>query len=126
MKCLIVRKQYLDLILSGLKIWEMRSAWTKIRGTIGLIEAGTGTVVGTVDLTGVLLELPEDQRAKFFNAHRVHDLQLLAKWRFPWVLENARRFETPVAYKHPRGAMIWVDVEMKDEVGTMKYEGGRR
>jgi len=52
------------------------------------------------------------------------DLQLLEKWRFPWVLENARRFETPIPYKHPRGAMIWVDVEMNDEVGTMKDEGG--
>ena len=40
------------------------------------------------------------------------------------MLENARRFETPIPYKHPRGAMIWVDVEMNDEVGTMKDEGG--
>jgi hypothetical protein len=28
-----------------------------------------------------------------------------------WVLSNAKRLETPIKYKHPMGAIIWVTLE---------------
>lgn len=40
---LIIRKPWIDYILDGTKVWELRSTRTKIRGEIGLIEAGTQT-----------------------------------------------------------------------------------
>ena len=30
---------------------------------------------------------------------------------YAWVVQNARRLERPVAYRHPSGAVIWVRLE---------------
>ena len=111
MKCLIVKKQWLDLIFSGLKIWEMRATRTSVRGTIGLIEAGTGTVVGTAELVDCGSPLDEKQAAIYRAHHCVDDLELLKKWKYPWRLRAAKRFDEPVPYRHPPGAMIWVEVD---------------
>ena len=32
-------------------------------------------------------------------------------WRTPWVLANARPLQKPVRYKHPSGAVIWVNLD---------------
>jgi hypothetical protein len=32
-------------------------------------------------------------------------------WRTPWVLRDARPLSAPVPYKHPYGAVIWVNLE---------------
>ncbi|MGL1404420.1 ASCH domain-containing protein [Vibrio parahaemolyticus] len=53
-RALIIRKPWIHLILAGLKTWEMRSTKTKIRGTIALIEQGTGLIVGLANLTDSL------------------------------------------------------------------------
>jgi hypothetical protein len=119
MRCLIVRKQWLDLILPcnkpggllGVKPWEMRSARTLVRGRIGLIEAGSGLVVGSAMLAECLEPIASVEVARAsFDLHRVNDLALLRKWRFPWVLREVVRFEVPVPYDHPPGAVIWVKV----------------
>ena len=52
-RALIVRQPWIDLILSGEKTWEMRSRPTNVRGRIGLIEQGTGLIVGECFLDGV-------------------------------------------------------------------------
>lgn len=28
-----------------------------------------------------------------------------------WVLDNAKRYDTPIPYVHPKGAVIWVNLE---------------
>jgi hypothetical protein len=30
---------------------------------------------------------------------------------YAWVLSAAKRLKTPVAYKHPQGAVIWVTLD---------------
>jgi ASCH domain len=50
MRALIIKKARLDKILAGTKTWEIRGSRTNIRETIGLIESGSGTVVGLCDL----------------------------------------------------------------------------
>jgi hypothetical protein len=37
------------------------------------------------------------------------------KYTFAWVLANARRFKTPVPYRHPSGAVIWVALDEATE-----------
>lgn len=32
------------------------------------------------------------------------------KWCWAWVLENAIRYDTPIPYEHPQGAVIWVSL----------------
>mgnify|MGYP003341256152 FL=1 len=47
---LIIRQSWLKKIFNDGKIWEMRSTKTDIRGKIGLIESGSGLIVGEANL----------------------------------------------------------------------------
>ncbi|MBE0506764.1 MAG: ASCH domain-containing protein [Marinospirillum sp.] len=107
-RALIVRQPWIDLILSGEKTWEMRSRSTRVRGRIGLIEQGTGLIVGEVSLTGVLKNISDQTAFMQQDRHRVQDLNLLEHWNHAWILSGAVRYETPVPYVHPRGAVTWV------------------
>ncbi|MDX2349767.1 MAG: ASCH domain-containing protein [Porticoccus sp.] len=109
-RALIVRQPWIDMILSGQKCWEMRSRPTNIRGRIGLIEQGTGLIVGEVDLIDSLDALTHLGRVCCFDYHRVDDPELLKKWKHPWLMQNARRYEKPIPYSHPKGAVTWVKI----------------
>ena len=113
-RALIVRKVWLDKIFDEGKIWEMRSRPTKIRGTVGLIEAGSGLIVGSVDLDDCL-KLPIHQLPHYLNYHKVSDENLFDKWPYAWVLSLAERFKKPIPYKHPKGAVIWVKIDLHNQ-----------
>ena len=110
MKGLIIRTSWIDLILQGKKIWEIRGVNTRIRGRIALIKSGTGRVYGTAELVHcVPLDLLSYQ--SHIAQHRVETVQNLPYPKtFAWVLANPVLFEQPVPYRHPRGAVIWVNV----------------
>lgn len=109
-RALIVRQPWIELILSGVKIWEMRSARTNIRGRVGMIEQGTGLIVGEVDLVDSIDPLTLITHQMHYDKHRIENYEKLLDWSFPWVLENAERYKKPVRYKHPQGAVIWVNL----------------
>ena len=50
---LLIRTPWIDLILGGSKTWEIRGTRTSKRGRIGLIQSGTGAVIGVADLVDV-------------------------------------------------------------------------
>lgn len=105
---LIIKKQWLDLILSGRKTWEMRSTKTKVHGTIALIEQGSGLIVGRVELVDSPSDLTPSYVLNNHKKHLVGNQALLNKWRYPWVLDKAIRYDKPTPYKHPRGAVVRV------------------
>ncbi len=108
-RALIIDSVWLDMILSGLKTWEMRTNNTKIRGKIGLIEKGTGLIVGEVELVDSLPPLDMDKYFDYTSKHGItRGDKVPDKWRHPWVLRNAKRYAEPIKYKHPQGAVIWV------------------
>lgn len=107
-RALIVRRPWCDLILSGLKPWEMRSALTRIRGRIGIIQAGSGCVIGEVELLDCLPALSAEEAAQCLAMHRVEDAALLSRWPVPWVMTRPHRYRQPIPYKHPPGAVTWV------------------
>jgi len=109
-RALIVKKPWIDLILSGEKTWEMRSRKTHLTGWIGLIEQGTGLIVGKAFLTCGWFKPNKQELIDNHSKHLVDDTALLEKWCYAWTLEQAERFETPIAYKHPSGAVIWVKI----------------
>lgn len=105
---LIIKKQWLELILSGRKVWEMRSTKTKVRGTIALIEQGSGLIVGQVELVDSPGDLTLPYVLNNHEKHLVDNHELLNKWRYPWILDKAIRYDKPIPYNHPQGAVVWV------------------
>jgi len=87
MRALIVKSPWAGQIVSGLKPIEYRSRRTHIRGRIGIVAGGTGTIIGEVDLIGC--QGP-------FNG----------LWH--WLLANPVCYKIPKHYHHPPGAQIWV------------------
>lgn len=106
-RALIIKKKWLDKIFHEGKTWEMRSRPTNINGKIGLIESGSGLIMGEAILIGCS-SIPMKANLKYFDKHKIEDIELLKKWKYPWILSDVKRYENPIPYKHPRGAMIWV------------------
>jgi hypothetical protein len=115
-RALLIRTPFIDQVLAGSKTWEIRTRSTNVRGTIGLIRSGSGTVVGTCELVDVIgpLRYGEFKRnarkwgGKPSEVRRGDHLQFYA-----WVLRKAKRFRSPVPYRHPNGAIIWVRLTPK-------------
>ena len=105
MDALIIKKPHIDNILSGIKTWEIRGSSTKKRGKIGLIESGSKTIVGEVELVDSI-ELTDELIRTNADKHLAKNITY--KKPHAWVLKNAKRYETPIPYKHPLGAIIWV------------------
>ena len=90
MRALIVKDPYATWIVEGKKTKEYRTQSTNIRERIGIIKAGTKTIIGEVDLVGDMVD---------FNYGG-----------FAWLLKNPLKYKIPKPYKHPRGAQIWVRI----------------
>ncbi len=132
MKGLIIKEPWIDLILSGEKVWEVRGTDTKIRGTIALIKSGSGTVVGLCDLKDVIGPLSLNKLRRSQPFHAIPSNMIKNKLPYPntyaWVLDNTICLRKPVSYRHPRGAVIWVNlpntvVKQIYHQNTLKLQG---
>jgi predicted transcriptional regulator len=115
MKGLISKSPHIENILAGKKTWEIRGCNTKIRGEIALIKSGSGTVVGKCELVGVIEQLTIADLEQNIDKHCVplQDFDKVFggyKKIYAWVLADARKLEGPIAYQHPQGAIIWVNL----------------
>ncbi len=114
MKCLIIKKRWLDLIFDGKKTWELRSSRTAVRGKIGLIEKGSGKIMGTCEVVDVRgpLSLAELKRSTRRHGVPAREFGVIPPYKktYAWVLDNAHRYKRPRPYNHPSGAVIWVNV----------------
>jgi hypothetical protein len=109
-KGLIIKDPWITRILNDEKTWEIRGSNTKMRGTISLIKSGTGMIFGTVVLTN---SFPITQEA-FNQGYRNHLIPKLMpnryKQRYVWEMSSPILFKEPIPYKHPQGAVIWVNL----------------
>ena len=112
MKGLTIKEPWISLILSGEKTWELRSRDTRVRGRIALIRKGSGTIIGIADLTATLPNLSRSDLMANVSKHQVpqHEIGADFRWNVAWVLEGARPLREPVPYRHPPGAVIWVNL----------------
>ena len=110
MKALIIKKPWIDYILDGNKTWEIRGCKTNIRGKIELIQSGSGLVVGCCEITDCK-QLSLDDYKNNIDKHKISNTAYLPyKNTFAWTISNAQRYEKPRKYKHPNGAIIWVNL----------------
>jgi hypothetical protein len=112
-KGLIIDEPWISLIVSGAKTWEMRSRNTQVRGCIGLIRKGSKKVIGVADLVDTLPKLPTSELRSSFASHRVPEDEIDENFKrsTAWVLQRARSLQEPVPYRHPAGAVIWVNLD---------------
>lgn len=111
-RALLIRAPFIDWILDGKKTWEIRGKATDMRGPIGLIQSGSGLIVGAcevVDIRGPLTAANLRANADKLN-ERPEEIgdDLHYDTTYAWVLARARRLARPVRYQHPSGAVIWV------------------
>jgi ASCH domain len=106
---LLIRAPYVEWILDGIKTWEMRSRRTARRGRIGLIRSQSGLVVGEANLVRVEGPLTHDDLLKNAAKMNTKRKEVVAPMEdtYAWVLEGARRYDTPIPYTHRSGAVIW-------------------
>jgi len=110
-KALIIEEDWLNMILQGIKSWEMRKRPCRIRGTISLIQSGSGEIMGASDIIDTKGPLTYEELAANVDKHRSTPGSLISKgYVHAWVLEDQRKFIKPIPYKHPKGAVIWVDL----------------
>lgn len=114
-KALVVDQPWIDLILSGRKTWEMRGTGASHRGWFGLIRKGSGQVVGVARLTGSGQPLSIEEMIAAIDRHHIPEQMIrsgaVAKWTTPWHLADSTRLPRPVPYRHPYGAVTWVNLE---------------
>lgn len=109
---LIVKKRWLNLILSGKKTIEIRGSNTKKIGQpIYLLESGTNLVKGTciIDSTcPISCSDWSEEREKHCVDISYSELKKRYKRPHAWVLRNVKLTEEEWKYEHPKGAIIWV------------------
>lgn len=123
MRALVIKPEPMKLILDGPKSWEIRHGRCLIEELIGLIESGSGTVVGVAQLTGCIGPLTRDLRIRNARKMGVSVEEAGERWpkdSYAWVLKKRRRLNKPVRYKHPNGTVRWVPLSPVIEVAIRK------
>lgn len=118
---LIIKKKWIDLILSGKKTLEIRGSDThKIGETIYILESGSHRVRGTCKIVGS--RFITYQNWDSLKEQACLDIPMTAlnkKYHiaYAWELSEIEEWEDISYYKHPKGAVIWVkNVEPSDEM----------
>ncbi|OMF37453.1 hypothetical protein BK133_05195 [Paenibacillus sp. FSL H8-0548] len=110
MKGLIIKSPWIEKILAGEKVWEIRGSNTKIRGTIALIKSGSGMIYGTV----VLIKSFQVTDEAYNQGGKHHcipgNYENRYKKRYVWELSSPQLYDKPIPFKHPQGAVIWVNL----------------
>lgn len=112
MKGLIIKSPWIELILEGKKIWEIRGSNTRIRGPVALIKSGSGKVIGEANIIDSKeLTLEDYQTNRKHHCVKSEDsTQLPYKRTYAWVFDKTKIYKEPIPYKHPMGAVIWVNL----------------
>ena len=107
MNCLFVRAPFAGWIVDGVKLIEYRTRETLIRDRIGIIESGTQTVIGDVELKDCVW----------------NDTQKM--WL--WMLSRPRRYAKPVPFEHKRGCITWalLDIDPDAQEIAPRLTGAR-
>lgn len=111
MKGLIIKSPHIELILEGKKKWEIRGSRTNIRGKIALIKSGSKKVYGEVELIECIeldLETYNEYHKKLYGTRSE---KLPYKRTYAWIVRNPIVYDRPISYVHPKGAIIWVNLD---------------
>ncbi len=119
-RLLVVAEPWASRLVDGDKTWELRTTSSNVRGPIGIAAKGTGTIIGAVTLVDVHGPFTRTEIAPYEHLHRVPASSTSTysgpKGLYAWEMAGAVRFEVPIPYRHPQGAVIWVRLDPPVEV----------
>ena len=124
-RALVVEPVWIEEILAGRKTWELRGQNCHLRGAVAL--AARGKLLGEVTFeqammvgerdAGGTLQAPQGRERDFLALpenvaqHRVENFTALPYSRvWAWVMSHPVRYPSPVPYRHPLGAVKFVDL----------------
>jgi hypothetical protein len=109
-KGLIIKDPWITKILNGEKVWEIRGTKTNHTGHTELIKSGTGLRYGSAHLL-MCRELIKGELEYTEAYHRIpKDHKINYKKMYVWVFKEPAWHAEPIPYKHPQGAVIWVNL----------------
>ena len=110
---LIIKEKWLARMFNRDKVWEIRNSSTKIRGRIFLIQSGSGMVVGECSIIdSIKLDKQSYEAGRCYHTIEASFESLKYNHPYAWVIDknSIKKYSRPVPYKHPSGAIIWVDL----------------
>ena len=116
MSILLIRKEWLDKILSGEKTIEIRgqNCKSKIGHTIGLSYCGLKNkehfIVATVFIEAVKKYHTIDEYNNDYEKHQSKQTALPYKNTYGWILKNIQILDKKVEYTYKKGAIICVSL----------------
>jgi hypothetical protein len=123
MRALVIMPEPMHRILDGPKSWEIRRGRCLIRELIGLIESGSGMVVGVAELTDCIGPLTRELRIRNARKMGITVADASERWAtdyYAWVLRKRRRLRKPVPYAHPNGVVRWVPLSVATEAAVRR------
>lgn len=113
-KGLLVREPWASALVEGRKTMELRGAKTAHRGRTAIIRAGTGLVIGEASLVDVRGPFTRSDLALIVDEHLVRadweTAEIPYRRTYGWMFTAAIEYEVPKPYRHPPGAVIWVNL----------------
>ena len=109
---LVIKPEWLRLILCKQKVWELRGKNTLTRGPVHLGASGAGgVIIGCAKLTDSRV-VSRDELQATFEKHRVADIDALPyKTVWAWELSEVQEFDKPLRFQHTKGAIVWVNLK---------------
>ena len=108
---LIIKKEWLDLIISGKKTLEIRGHNTKkINETIYLLESGSHRIRGVCKIrNSILIHINNWEYLKQKHCVNISFLSLnkIYKTAYGWNLVEVQPINEELYYKHKKGTVIW-------------------
>lgn len=126
---LIIKKEWLDLILSGKKTLEIRGSNTrKIGEAIYLLESDSHRVRGICKINATYpISCSTWYEKKDNHCVDISYEELKKRYKNPhaWELTEVEQIEDIWFYEHPKGAVIWVkNIEPIDEMQNERIRYG--
>lgn len=104
---LVIKEEWLHLVLAGKKTWEIRGSATARRGRVHLAKPG-GLIVGSACVAGCA-KIPKQDFAKHIGKHCVPTFSMVPYAEvWAWHLKSVVKYQKPFPYYHAPGAIVWV------------------
>lgn len=138
-RALKVHECWGELIVSGLKDWEIRSSHTNVRGRIGIMATGKSErqLLGEATLCDCFELTREDDGTgrphiddHYFN-HRLPDMSadaVIASYErvFAWRLVEPVKYNPPVTIKNRQGCVTWIMINRPAKPRERNQKAGER